>query len=250
MKKFNYKEVSKNIGWNFSNINYEVVVPSNYNYYKEVISNLDNNKVMLDIGCGSGEKTVRYYTFAKKVYMSDIEDNMLKKVKDNINKYYSNSLKERKKFKVFKMDCNGIYPFKDDSFDVVVSRHCGANMREVYRVLKDNGVFISEDVSSLDCKELKDLFNRGQGYNEPCLSNKTLNECYQVGFKKVELLRFEEIEYYKSKQDLIFLLSNTPILDGYDEVKDDELLEKYIKNNTSKKGIKLIRRLYAFKLVK
>ena len=38
--------------------------------------------------------------------------------------------------------------------------------------------------------------------------------------------------------------------DVYDEDVDDKILDKYIADNQTEKGIKLVRRLYAFYLVK
>ena len=56
MKEFDYKAVGKEIGWNFSQVNYEVDVPSGYNYYKEVVGHITPKTVMLDIGSGSVER--------------------------------------------------------------------------------------------------------------------------------------------------------------------------------------------------
>ena len=56
MKKFNYKDVAKEQGWNFEQITPIVEYPTNYFYYKEVTNLIQPTTTMLDIGCGSGEK--------------------------------------------------------------------------------------------------------------------------------------------------------------------------------------------------
>ena len=249
MKEFNYKEAGKEIGWNFSKINY-TKEPSSFDYYKTVVENISSTSIILDIGSGSAEKSSRYFSNAKKIYLTDLEPEMLKKAKANVSKYYENSPAVKNKFAFKTLDCNGIFPFADNTFDVVVSRHCGANMKEVFRVLKPNGVFISEDISNDDCQELKDVFGRGQCYNEPQLYNKVLKDCIDANFSEVKLVRFEEIEYYKTPEDLKFLLGFTPILNGFNEETDNELLNKYISKHTTKKGIKLTRKLFAFILKK
>lgn len=250
MKKFDYKTAAKEIGWNFSMVKYDVDVPSGYNYYKEVTKNITNTTVMLDIGSGSAEKSARYYSLAKRVYLTDVEDEMLKKAKANVEKYYKDSPRERKAFSFGYVDCNGPFPYRDGTFDLVVSRHCGANMAEVYRVLKSGGKFLSEDYASDDCKEIKDMFGRGQDYlDEPLYKSITL-DCINAGFTSIKLLKFEEIEYYKTEEDLRFLLENTPILGGYDEEKDGEILAKYIEKYSTPRGIRLNRKLYAYELVK
>jgi ubiquinone/menaquinone biosynthesis C-methylase UbiE len=123
-------------------------------------------------------------------------------------------------------------------------------MKEVFRVLKRGGTFISEDVSEDDCQELKDVFCRGQGYNEEPLYNKIMKDILDAGFSEIKFLKFEEIEYYNTVDDLKFLLHNTPILGGFDEEKDNEKLNEYINKFTTSKGIKLIRKLYAFTIKK
>ena len=101
-------------------------------------------------------------------------------------------------------------------------------MNEVFRVLKKDGVFVSEDVSADDCQELKELFGRGQNFNEEPLYKSILQECVDAGFEEIKLIRFDEIEYYKTADDLKFLLSNTPILGGFDDEKDLPILNEYI----------------------
>ena len=250
MSEFSYKKVGKEIGWNFSKANYITEYLSDYNYYKEVVKFINPKTKMLDIGCGSAEKSIRFYSQANKVYLTDFETEMLNKAKKNTEKYYENNSKIKNKFSFSKLDCNGPFNFPDNYFDLVVSRHCGANMNEVFRVLKNNGVFISEDISNDDCQELKEMFNRGQEFNKPHLYKTIMNECLETGFSEIKFLKFEEIEYYKSIDDLKFLLTHTPILNGFDDEKDNEILQKYVEKFSSKKGIRLNRRLFAFTIKK
>lgn len=248
MKVFNYKDTAKQIGWNFSKIKPYVEYKSDYNYYKKVVENITPNTTMLDIGCGSGEKSTRYFSLAKKIVMLDIENVMLKKAKANAKKYYGDN---NKKFTFVLGDGDGKLNFKDESFDLVVSRHCGANMSEVYRVLKKGGVFISEDIDDLDCIELKDYFKRGQAYgNVDKLKSGIFADALKAGFSDINLKSFEEIEYYKQIEQLEYLLGYTPIIDGYDEEKDRVVLEKYCEDHLTNKGIKLNRRLFAFYIKK
>ena len=74
-----------------------------------------------------------------------------------------------------------------------------------------------------------------------------------AGFKDVELIPLHVIEYYKTKEDLYALLQKTPILDEFSEEVNQEyerkplerdLFEQYAKENTTPKGIKLVRRYY------
>lgn len=250
MKRFDYKEIGKEIGWSFQKINYSVKHLSDYDYYKEVVKHIKTDTKLLDIGCGSAEKSARFYSNVGKVYFTDFEPEMLKKAKNNVEKYYKNTPKTKNKFCFKILDCNGPFDFANNSFDMVVSRHCGANMSEVYRVLKNGGIFISEDISCDDCQELKDVFKRGQGYNQEPLYKKIMKEIVDAGFSEIKFLKFEEVEYYKTVDDIRYLLTHTPILEYYNEEQDDEILKTYVDKFLTKKGIRLNRRLYAFTIKK
>ena len=247
--KFNYKQVGKEIGWDFSSMKHILEQDCDFDYYHQVARHINLSTVMLDIGCGSGEKSTRYFSLAKQIVMLDNEEEMLKKAKANVKKYYENKLDD--KFQFVLADADKRLDFEDESFDLVVSRHCGANMSEVFRVLKKGGVFISEDIDHADCFEIKEYYGRGQNYGENSIQkSKTFQSAIEAGFSKIELLNFDQREYYPNPEQLKFLLCHTPIIDGYDEEKDGKTLIKYCKDFTTEKGILLNRRLYAFKLIK
>ena len=252
MIKFNYKDVAKEQGWSFDAINPLVEDASGYFYYKEVVKQIEPTTVMLDIGCGSGEKAVRYYSNAEKVIMIDNEPEMLKRAESNLHKCLTEN--ESKHFQIQLGDGDGKLDFPDDYFDLVVSRHCGANMSEVFRVLKRGGVFISEDIDENDCLSLKKYYGRGQGWNSiinnTLLKKEIFNQCLDLGFSDINLKNFEFTEYYVSKEQLKYLLTRTPILEYFDEDNDEKILDQYILDHSTSKGIELLRKLYAFYLVK
>ncbi len=251
MIKFNYKDVAKEQGWSFEAINPVCEYSSDYYYYKEVAKEITPDVVMLDIGCGSAEKAFGYYENAKKIIMLDNEVEMLKKAKENCVTKLSE--KNAKKFSFELGDGTTKLNYPDETFDLVVSRHCGGNINEIFRVLKKGGVYISEDIDHTDALELKEYFKRGQGYENLKTNNiekrKILNESFDAGFSNIELKNFYYIEYYPNKEQLKYLLTHTPILEYLDE-SDEKTLNSYIKDYSTEKGIKLVRRLYAFKLVK
>ena len=54
-------------------------------------------------------------------------------------------------------DGKGELPFEDNTFDVVINRHGDKNPREIYRVLKPGGVFISQQVGRENDRLLMEL---------------------------------------------------------------------------------------------
>ena len=247
--KFNYKDVGKEIGWDFSAMEHTVEQDCSYNYYHKVVENITMETKMLDVGCGGGEKAAKYFSLAKKIVMLDNEPEMLQKAKENVKKF--NNEKQAKKFEFVLADVDEKLPFEDETFDLVVSRHCGANMKEVYRVLKNGGIFISEDIDDLDCDEIKQYYKRGQNFQLDYVSKeKIFKDCADAGFKEINLLNFEQKEFYPNPEQLKYLLKRTPIIDGYDDDVDEPTLIKYCVDFSTEKGILLNRRLFAFYLKK
>lgn len=54
-------------------------------------------------------------------------------------------------------NAGGTLPFSSDSFDMVINRHGDFNVAELYRVLKPNGIFITEQVGAENNRELVHL---------------------------------------------------------------------------------------------
>ena len=246
---FNYKEVGKEIGWSFDKMKHSIEQDHPYFYYHEVVKHINANTVMLDIGCGSGEKSTKYFGYAKKIIMLDNEPEMLLKAKQNVETFYKGT--QIDKFEFVEGNADGSLNFEDESFDLVVSRHCGGNMKEIYRILKKGGVFISEDIDEQDCLEIKEYYGRGQGYPFTVYhKQETFLQSLNAGFSQINLLTFDQREYYPNVEELKYLLCRTPIIDGYNEENDAEILNKYCQQFATDKGILLNRKLYAFELVK
>lgn len=250
MKKvFDYTNVGKEIGWDFKKMKYEVETLTRFDFWNEVKRSIKNGCTLLDLGCGSAQKTILYANEkAKEIYLADSENEMLKKAKDNIKKICEEQNKN--KFHLEMVDCRGKLPFPNEFFDVVIARHSCEASSEVYRVLKKCGVFISEDIANDDCQELKELFGRGQCYNQQDTRSKIFENYRLLGFEKIYYSDIIQKEYYFDKENLLYLIEHTPILEYYDRDKDDNILNQYIKTYSTKKGILLNRKLYGFYLVK
>ena len=98
------------------------------------------------------------------------------------------------------------------------------------------------------------MFKRGQAYHDTKpISLIDYEAIMDAGFKDVELIPLHVIKYYKTKEDLYALLVKTPILDDFPEKKlqeyerkpiEKEIFEKYVNENRTEKGIRLVRRYY------
>ena len=238
-----YNKIGKIIGWDFSNIKYDVVDNSKFQYFDEINRSMNKSMILLDIGTGGGEKLSNLITDDCILKIgTDFSEEMIK----NANKNNKNP-----KIRFCEMDSNNL-KFPDNFFDIITARHTPFNIKEVWRLLKENGMFFSEQVDEDDCKELKELFGRGQGYKtKQKLIDKIKDEIYDNEFKCIEFYDIIQEEYYKTEEDLLFLLNNTPIIEEFGKFKDDyKKFNTYIEKNTNAKGICLIRKLFGIKLVK
>ena len=155
--------------------------------------------------------------------------------------------KSGRKDVVFKVMDNLKMDTPNEFFDIVVARHTCTNAVQIYKTLKVGGKLLIRGVDKLDCWELKSMFGKGAGFdNEKPISIIDYENITKAGFKNVELIPIHVREYYKTKEDLIKLLMKVPILNDFmkDEKLDLNLLDKYILENATEKGILLVRKYY------
>ena len=227
--------------WDFSMINYTVEKITDWDMYKEISSYTDENSLCLDLGTGGGEKAIKYYPKVGMLVATDFSEEMIKTAKSN--------LKGKKRIKFAQMD-NLKINFPDEIFNLVSARHTVINAKEIYRVLEHDGVVVIEGIDKGDCIELKDVFKRGQEYyDEKAISQIDYEDLVNAGFKIIKMVEIFENEYYKTKEDLMALLLKTPIINDFSDTHykneiEEDLLDKYVKENTTDKGILLKRKLY------
>lgn len=253
MKELGFYEKIKN--WDFSMINYTVENLTNWDLYKLLKLNANKESKILDLGTGGGEKVLKFFPECKEILATDFSDEMINTAKENLKD------SGRKNITFKKMD-NLNMNTQDNYFDIVVARHTCIDAKQIYNTLKTGGKLLIRGVDKLDCWRLKMLFGQGQSYNEDKpISLIDYENIIKAGFKNVELVPIHIREYYKTKEDLIALLLKTPILLDFSEIEenekasddieiDNEKLEKYIIENTTEKGILLIRRYYGITAIK
>ena len=243
MKVNEYEYYNKLANWSFTNINYVSENYTDWIYENEIKKYSNKDSKILDLGTAAGEKVLKCFPDCSEILGTDFSEDMIK----NANKNLAGSGRKNIKFRVMNnLEMNT----PDDYFNLVTARHTKINPKQIYKTLKTGGYLIIRGVDKLDCWALKRLFNRGQAFddNKP-ISLIDYEAVLDAGFKNVELVPLHVIEYYKTKEDLYALLLKTPILDSFSEIEkiisiENDIFEKYIIQNTTEKGIKLIRRYY------
>ena len=137
-------------GWDFSHIHgkYEEGRDFPWSYREIVRKYLRPEFNILDIDTGGGEFLLSlnhpyYKTSATEAYVPNVKLCKEKLLPLGID------FREG--------DIGGILPFEDDQFDMIINRHGDYNPSEIYRILKPNGVFITQQVGAENDRELVEL---------------------------------------------------------------------------------------------
>ena len=140
------EKIARIKGWDFSHINdrytEETDLPWNY---KQIIDKYINKDMkLLDMDTGGAEFLLTLHhphhnTFATEGYKPNYDlckeklDPLNIEIKQNINEY------------------------PDNSFDIIINRHAQYDIKEVYKKLKSNGLFITQQIGALNDRGLIEL---------------------------------------------------------------------------------------------
>jgi SAM-dependent methyltransferase len=247
MKTNEYEYYNSLANWSFSEIKYTSENYTSWVYEDQIKKHVNEKSKVLDLGTAAGEKVLKNFPECAEILGTDFSSEMIKNANINLEKSGRKNIS-------FRVMNNLEMDTPDNYFDVVTARHTITNKKQIYKTLKNGGFLILRGVDKLDCWSLKRLFNRGQAfYDKKPISLIDYEEILDAGFKDVELIPLHVIEYYETREDLYALLLKTPILDNFSETEknnyervpiEKDLFEKYVSENTTKKGIKLIRRYY------
>jgi ubiquinone/menaquinone biosynthesis C-methylase UbiE len=229
-----YKKAVSKGGWIFSkskNTNYECKWGDLYEY---TIKNMDlNGKTVLDIGSAEGLKFMQLSPFILNGIGIDAEKGMIELAeKYRVGKGIDN-------LKFLHMSSDRV-ELPNSSFDLITCRHAPFSLKEVKRLLKEGGVFITQQVHELDKKNLKDHFKRGQNYGVTAdiSMNDAIKMAKELGFSKTSS-DFSNLDYYfNSKKHLLDFLEMTPVIPEYDNDKESEILDDFAEKYKTKKGIR------------
>lgn len=226
-----YDKVGKIIGWDFSNLHVETQ-GEKWDFYSLVDNHLDKKMKWLDIGTGGGEKVL---PLAEKVNMLigiDYSQGMIDTAKKNLKKMnISNADFQR-------MNINDM-TFSSENFDIITNRHSEINAKEIFRTLKKDGIFMTQQVENGNKQNIKDIFGRGQNYGE---SKLFMEECVRQlrknGFSEIDYDSYDAQEYYRTEEDILFLLKNTPTIPDFGKINSDlKCFEEFVKKYMTEKGI-------------
>jgi len=137
-------------GWNFSHIEgrYDEEDALPWDYRKSILSYLDPSMRILDIDTGGGE-------FLLSLGHPNMNLSATEAYSPNIQLCKEKLIPLGIDFR--EADGSGSLPFSDESFDIVINRHGDFNPQEIFRVLKKDGIFITQQVGAENDRELVHL---------------------------------------------------------------------------------------------
>ena len=244
--ELNYYEKIGN--WDFSEIKRKTEKLTNWDFYEKIRENSNEKSLCLDLGTGGGEKVLKNYPDVGMLIATDFSEEMIKTAKENAREY------PNKRVKFTKMD-NLNMNFPKAIFDLISARHTIINAKQIYESLAAGGTIVIEGIDQKDCWKIKEVFGRGQAYNDKIvISEKDYQDLVEAEFRNIEKVEILQNEYYETEDDLMALLLKTPILDDFSEISgkecenreiiEKELFDKYVRKYKTEKGILLKRVLY------
>lgn len=229
-KKFGNYSTPVKISREYTNGNPEDI------FKEKLIEASGKDKAVLDVGCADGRFTISISSYFAKVIAIDTSKGML----ESARKLQKKSNITNVSFLLKNLHNND---FKDKSFDVIYSRRGPTDYPEFFRLLKKGGYYIEIGIGEKDTQRLKEVFGRGQNYgdwNSPYLK-KNIQEIEKAGLKVIFGEDYLYNEYYQSEKNLDIFLQGVPIFEDYDFKKDKNLLNKYVSENVTSKGVILSR---------
>lgn len=137
-------------GWDFSHIDGRYTEENDlpWNYQNIISHYLRSSMKLLDVDTGGGEFLLSLHhpyqnTSATEAYPPNIQ--LCREILLPLGVDFRSG------------DGKNTLPFGNDEFDIIINRHGDFNEQEIYRVLKEGGIFITEQVGAENDRELVEL---------------------------------------------------------------------------------------------
>lgn len=147
LRKYWESEENKSFnGWDFTYLDKRTLEePLPWNYDKIVRQHLKYSSILLDMGTGGGEYLLTldhptHNTFATEAYIPNFE--LCKRRLSPLGIDVRHVVNDHQ------------LPFDSCMFDIIINRHESFDINEIERLLKSNGLFITQQVGGLNNKDL------------------------------------------------------------------------------------------------
>lgn len=177
-------------GWDFSSIYADFWQEElEWNYQEIVQKYLTKEMALLDMGTGGGELLA---TFNHPFHLTSVTEGWL------TNYHLLQEKLEPQGIVVKFVEENDHLDFPDNSFDIVINSHESFDLREIKRVLKPRGLFITQQVGDLNGVNLASRLIPNYHKNE-------FNLHLSLVVKELKTLNFDIVEEFEAYPSQKFL---------------------------------------------
>ena len=150
-----------------------------WNYQDIVLKYLKNDYKLLDIGTGGGEVLLTFNHPSKNITVTE-----------GYKPNYELCLKKLKPLGIRVLNYVGdelLKEIDDNEFDIVINRHESYNEAELFRILKPNGLFITQQVGAYNNQDLATFFDPNHVNQFPEMTlDKSVNRLMENGFEIIK----------------------------------------------------------------
>lgn len=190
-------------------------------FFKTIEKYLKNDISILDIGTGNGyvlKELNERYNFNLNLYGNDISSEMIKQAQKNCKKIKNIN---------FVLCSNYNLKFEDNKFDIVVAKNVTRfSAKEVYRILKPNGIFIYREYGKYKgmveiSKEFKSrlIRSRYKSFYD--------NKMRKANFEVVTSCYIKEKRKYNNVNEIIKTIEAFPMILNFNDCDKNKLIQKY-----------------------
>lgn len=225
-----YDQVGALTGWDFSKVDWVTEGPD-LDFYREVRKMCRKSDLLLDIGTGGGEKVLPLADDVLLLVGIDQDAEMVETACRNAAASGATNTR------FLKMEAERL-AFPDAFFNIISCRQSEFDADEAARVLVPGGLFLTQQVSEGDKLNIQRAFGRETG-KPGALRDRCVRKLKEAGFTDIDVIEFTVIEYFQTPADLIFLLKHTPTIPDFGHRDEHfEILDRFIRENTTEKGIR------------
>lgn len=234
-----YDKVAKKFGNYHTDAKYTKEYPNEdpEQVFKEKLLELSSkDKIALDVGCADGRFTLSVAPNFRRIIAIDLSQGMLQAARKLRQEQAIENVS-------FEEQDAGKTTYSGGTFDLIYSRRGPTPFAEFQRLLKSGGYFTGINIGEKDCQEIKEIFGRGQGFNQWDSSRleRDKRELKNAGFEIIFAEDYFFDEYFASCGDLDLFLQGVPIFEDFDSEKDRKYSEEYVAKFKTDKGIKFPR---------
>ena len=207
-----------------ANFKVEQIIDINISFFLYITQYITDGCSLLDIGTGNGfvlsqvlEKTNQQI----KLFGVDNSKEMVLLARKNL----------ADNAKIVRANIDNL-PFDDCSFDIVTAKNVTRiDTSEIFRILKDNGVFIFREYGyGKGMIEIAKLFDgRVIRQQQP---EYYVDNLSSAGFQIIKFEKFEIARGYNSAQELVSIVKSFPFIEDFSESDENTILEKFSENAT------------------